>query len=177
MTEGVVVPKYTPEHIRNITRMHGTAEYAKDLEATMATVSAEPYWEYHPMGLAFVGREAVAAHYQILFDTIRLAPGKPYVREVERCIRAYGDDCVWVEKKVRFNYDGFEDGREIDSYFTVVVTVDDHHVIGERAYYSGPLATVIDQCFTEVFRALPGVVDLSARREWHVEDSLASTAL
>jgi hypothetical protein len=171
LAEGVLTPRYTPEHIRKISRLHGTAEYAKDLEATMATVGADPYWEYHPMGLAFVGREAVEAHYKILFDNVRLEPGRPYVREVERCIRAYGDDCVWVEKKVRFNFDANEDSQQVDSYFTVVVTVDDQYVIGERAYYSGPLATVIDQCFTESFRALPGVVDLSTRRPWHTEDS------
>lgn len=174
-TEGVVAPKYTPEHIRKIARLHGTAEYAKDLAATMATVGPDPYWEYHPMGLAFIGREAVAAHYKILFDNVRLEPGKPYVREVERCVRAYGDDCVWVEKKVRFNFDGYDDSREIDSYFTVVVTVDDQYVTGERAYYAGPLASVIDQCFTESFRALPGVVDLSARRPWHTSDSRPAT--
>lgn len=174
-SEGLHTPKYTPEHIRRIARLHGTAEYSKDLKATMATVGPDPYWEYQPMGLAFVGREAVEEHYRILFDNVRLEPQKPYVREVERCYRAFGNDCVWVEKKVRFNFDGYDDSLEIDSYFAVVVTVDDQYVIGERAYYAGPLATVIDQCFTESFRSLPGVVDLSVRRPWQVEDSLAST--
>jgi hypothetical protein len=165
----VVTEKYSPAHISKISKLHGTAEYAKDLEATMATVGPHPYWEYQPMGLAFVGREAVAAHYKILFDNVRLAPGKPYLHEWERP-RSYGDNCVVVEKKVRFTLEGYDDSELVDSFFIVVVIVDDNYVVGERAYYSGPLAKAIDECFDAQFRALPGVIDLSQRRPWRDGD-------
>jgi hypothetical protein len=146
--------RFTPDEIREITKPHGIAEYAKDLEATMATVGSEPLWEYHPMGLALVDRDAVAAQYQILFDHVL-----PYVvSETERS-RAFGDNYVMIEQEIRLKIDD----TESVSYFTVVVTVDEGHVTGERVYNSGPLATLLDQCFDESFRALPGVVDVFDR--------------
>jgi hypothetical protein len=145
--------RFTPEQIIEITRAHGTAEYAMDLEATMATVGPNPYWEYHPMGLALVDHEAVKVQYQILFDRVL-----PYIVDQTERSRAYGDNYSMIETKVRLNLDG----QQSDSYFTVVVSVDDGYVVGERVYNSGPLATLLDRCFDESFRALPGVIDLFA---------------
>jgi hypothetical protein len=143
----------TPEQIVAVSKPHGIAEYSRDLEATMATVGPNPYWEYHPMGLALVDREAVAVQYQIMFDHVL-----PNIVSETLRSRTFGENFSVVEQKIRLNIDG----EESDSYFTVVVSVDENYVIGERVYNSGPLVALLDRCFDESFRKLPGVVDLFA---------------
>lgn len=143
----------TPEEIDKITKGHGAAEFAMDMEATMATVGASPHWEYHPMGLALTDRESVEVQYELLFEHIL-----PCVVSQSSRAFGYGDNYVIREQNFRMNFDGVES----DNYFTVVISVDENHVIGERIYNSGPLVAVLDRCFDEKFRALPGVVDLFA---------------
>jgi hypothetical protein len=147
--------RFTPEQLTKIAKPHVVAEAERDLEATMATVGPDPYWEYHPMGIALVDREAVRVQYELVFENIL-----PYIVSQTERSRTYGDDYYLVEQKYRFNFEG----EESDSYFTAMVTVDDSHVVGERVYNAGPLVAVLDRCFDGSFRKLPGVVELYPRR-------------
>jgi hypothetical protein len=114
--EGVATAQLTPEQIDACTGPHGAAEFARDLEATMATVGPEPLWEYHPLGLALTDRQAVEVQYQLIFDHVL-----PYVVSHTEQARAYGDNYVVQEQLFRFNFDGVES----ESKFTVTVVCDD----------------------------------------------------
>jgi len=56
---------------RNFERMraHTTAEWSGDLDATMATMTADPFQVFHPTGLKVYGYDAVRAFYRERFRT------------------------------------------------------------------------------------------------------------
>lgn len=55
------------EHVRALAREHSRAEDVRDLAATMATLVAEPVYEFQPTGRIMRGRELVEAYYEHLF--------------------------------------------------------------------------------------------------------------
>ncbi|MFM9888207.1 MAG: ester cyclase [Burkholderiales bacterium] len=50
-------------------RAHTTAEWTGDLDATMATMTSDPFQVFHATGLAVYGYDAVRAFYQERFQT------------------------------------------------------------------------------------------------------------
>ncbi len=57
------------ERAQLIGKRHSEAEGVRDLAETMATVVAEPVYEFQPMGLVMRGRDKVEAYYRHLFES------------------------------------------------------------------------------------------------------------
>lgn len=57
----------TLDEVVELARRHAEVEGRCDLEATLATLVAEPSYEWQPMGWTMRGREAVTRYYEHLF--------------------------------------------------------------------------------------------------------------
>jgi len=66
----------TEAEILALTREHGRAEQALELDNVMATLEATPVYYLYPVGLKMVGVDKVRRYYQNLFDNVMTRLGK-----------------------------------------------------------------------------------------------------
>jgi hypothetical protein len=60
---------WSAEKMLELGRAHAGAEARADLEATMATMVAEPFYEFHPIGLSLSGGDAVRRWYRQFYES------------------------------------------------------------------------------------------------------------
>ena len=120
------------EHLRDEFELH-------DADATMSTMTAEPYLHHVPVLTGGVGREAVHRFYRDDFVS-----AWPKDTETHRISRTVGENTVVDELIVSFTHDtemplmlpGVEaTGRRVDLPHTVVVGFDDGKVAHEHIYW------------------------------------------
>jgi hypothetical protein len=140
----------TPERMLALMEQHARHEYASDIEATMATVSDNPVWEFHPLGLRAEGRDAVRAVYELEFahifpntigSTLRLGcfTERGLLRELSLRLRA-------------------PDGSEVTGLAVIAMEFESNGLIcAERAYASGAEVDLIAACFPESIWTVPGI--------------------
>ena len=119
---------------------HLRAEFVThDAEATMATMSPEPYLHHVPIMTGGVGREEVFAFYRDVF-----IPSWPDDTETESLTRTVGADHVVDEVIVRFTHDRempfmlpgvAPTGRRAELAHTVVVGFEDGLIHHEHVYW------------------------------------------
>ena len=63
--------RLTTEELIEIAHRHARAEADGDLEATLATLDDDPFYELLPVGLCFRGRQAAQVYYEHFFSTFR----------------------------------------------------------------------------------------------------------
>ena len=59
---------WSSERMLELGRRHSEAEARADLEGTMATMVAEPFYEFHPIGLTLSGGDRVRRWYSQFFE-------------------------------------------------------------------------------------------------------------
>ena len=132
---------------------HGRAEYDGDIDAVMATVGADPVWEFHPLGVRITGRDAVRAAYEVQLRhlvpriagsrvrTLNHGPGT-YTREAEYEVRLPDGSSAWGQGITVYEFD--RDGL----------------MTAERIYGSGALVPLVERCFPPDVLRLTGVTVL-----------------
>ena len=61
--------RWTPDDMYALGTRHADLEARGDMEGTLATLVAEPVYEFHPAGLRMQGREQVRRYYAHLFGS------------------------------------------------------------------------------------------------------------
>jgi len=119
---------------------HTTAEFAShDLDATMATMSAEPFVNHVPVMTGGVGRANVRRFYANHF-----LPGQPKDTAATLIARTVGSDCIVDELHHSFTHDiemswilpGVPPtGKRVEIAVVAVVQFEDGRISGERIYW------------------------------------------
>lgn len=138
----------TADQMEAALNAHGAHELALDVEATMATVSAEPSYEYVMLGLRADGREAVREAYRRMFAGYMSKVAGSSVRVI-----GAADNALCRE--------GFTTVQGDDGPVTcrtiTVITFEGDLVSGERMYTDPYLAKVVGDAFGADFADVPGV--------------------
>lgn len=119
---------------------HTASEFeSRDLAATMATMTSEPFVNHVPVMTGGVGRDGVRRFYGTHF-----IPGQPPDSEVDLVFRTVGESRVVDELVHRFTHTvdmpwilpGIAPtGRHVEIAVIVVVTFEDGKIAGERIYW------------------------------------------
>jgi hypothetical protein len=142
-----------PDRMAELLEQHARFEYAGDLEATMATVSERPLWEFHPLGLRAEGRDAVRVAYEYQFERIF-----PNIIETSRRLQSSGERGIVREIEMRIR---LQDGSEAEGFCIIAMEFEPNGLItSERSYGSGAIADLFVSCFTDPIWSLPGVTRL-----------------
>ena len=118
---------WTAERMLDLGRRHADAEAKADLEATMATMVAEPYYEFHPLGLTLSGGDMVRRYYTQFYENF--LPRTASYRLIEE----------WVnETSVAQEYEiGLRVGDGLETHRVIGILYADGELLGgERIYAS-----------------------------------------
>lgn len=145
------VNEMTPARMLALMNHHAGCEYERDLDGVMATVSGEPMWEFHPLGLRIEGRAAVQEMYEHLLDGLL-----PFIVGSAPRVVGYDDGILIREASYRIRH---PDGGEVTGQSAIVFEfASDGLLLSERVYASGALVNLVESCFPESFRSRPGVI-------------------
>lgn len=145
------------ERLLAMVRRHMDAELAQDIDAVMATLVTDPYYEIHPLGLRIRGRAAVREMYR------KLLPGSfDLIVESQAMTFNTGDP-----KHVWIGPDGVvirefctvqpPDGSRFGISEMAIFSFEGDLLAGEQFYCNGPLAALFKQALGPDFETLPGV--------------------
>jgi hypothetical protein len=118
--------KKTIAELTTIAHAHAAAEANGDLEATMATLEAEPVYDFHPVGLRMTGAKLTRRYYEHFFANV--GPRIAGFALLGEWINELG---VLQEYTVRYRYD---DGREREFHVMGLLTFGRERLSGERLY-------------------------------------------
>lgn len=130
---------------------HGKAELDFDVDATMATVVADPHYEIACLGLAVDGWDAVTEMYRRL-----LAGNRGRNIAAEERASALAGNTLMSEARVWFDS---RTGDRACGHYLIVVSFDPvlHKVIGERIYTDPVFGRLWAENLGADFADLPGV--------------------
>jgi hypothetical protein len=112
--------------LSGIARAHAAAEANGDLEATMATLEAEPVYDLHPVGLRMTGGQLTRRYYEHFFANV--GPRIAGFTLIGEWVNELG---VLQEYTVRYRYD---DGRVREFHVMGLLTFGQERLSGERLY-------------------------------------------
>ncbi|MFD4351599.1 hypothetical protein ACFWPX_03530 [Nocardia sp. NPDC058518] len=143
--------------MEDILLAHEKAELEQDIEATMATVSPNPHYEFPNFGWAADGTGAVREHYRRVLPNT----GK-YDIAAEKRVHASASNTLIREAWVSFTLEG----ERYTGMYLVVISFDaDLKLIsGERLYTDSNFAKVMGEDLGDDYGDVPGVsrIDASA---------------
>lgn len=125
-TEREVAVALTHDEIDALADEHVRAEAAGDVEAVLATLEDDPFYDLHPHGLRFTGRDAVRRYYEWLFTGFA-----PRQRRTELLARYVGDGGVVFEHRLWVARD---DGTVVCHDLVGIDVAGGHALAGERLY-------------------------------------------
>ena len=128
-----------------VAHAHAAAEAADDLDATLATLEADPVYELLPMGVAFHGQDAARGYYEHFFATVR-----PLVRGVDLRNEWVNDHGVAQEYVLEF---GLPEGVERHPVLAILI-FGETALSGERLYASDRLFHLLFGPVLELARPL-----------------------
>ena len=138
------------DEMLEIVRLHAAFEYASDLDATMATVSEHPLWEFHPLGIRVEGREAVSRAYELQF-----VHNLPFIEGSTQRTVFFGEAGLAKEAEYKIR---LPSGVRTLGHALIAFTFEEGLVSSERAYLSGGFVKLLEATFAdEDFFAIPGV--------------------
>ena len=118
---------WTAERMLDLGRRHADAEAKADLEATMATMVAEPYYEFHPLGLSLRGGDNVRRYYTQFYENF--LPRTASYRLIEEWVN---ETSVAQEYEIGLRVDG-----GIETHRVIGILYADGELLGgERIYAS-----------------------------------------
>ncbi|MGV3770354.1 MAG: nuclear transport factor 2 family protein [Sphingobium phenoxybenzoativorans] len=142
---------------------HGAAERAGDVDAVMATLCDDPYYEFFPLNYRVEGTAAVREFYERMLGAD--APGSQTFRITDTSGNL-GDlnspcDVIWIGNDSMVTRDDLlmtdADGRERSLRYLSIFTLKGMKLEGERIYMSQGAADYIRESLGEDFVSLPGV--------------------
>ena len=83
--------------IRALAEEHVRCEIAHDVDGVLATLEDEPFYDIHPQGLRFTGRDAVRRYYEWLFNSFG-----PRQRRTDEIATYVGDQGMTFEHRLWF---------------------------------------------------------------------------
>ena len=129
---------------------HMQAEAANDVETTLDTMSAVPYWEQCTIGVRAEGREAIRAWYTTVLPNVMLKATD--VREIRM---TWADNYVVAEHELDVT---FPDGSsKLCRHIAYYDFDEDGKIAGERAYCDVELGRIWRGCLDDDFFQVPGV--------------------
>ncbi|GHE76116.1 hypothetical protein GCM10017786_01280 [Amycolatopsis deserti] len=146
----------TLEEMEQILYRHEMAELSKDLDATMATVVANPHYEFPSWGWAADGPEAVREHYRrALADIDRGDPAS------KMRVHGVGPNTLFREASFSFNR---EDGERVTGQYLAVIEFDpvEKKVKSERQYGDSVFAEYLAPHCGPDYGEIPGVSRLNS---------------
>jgi hypothetical protein len=144
----------TLDEMEALLARHEEAEFALDLDATMATLGDNPVYELPALGWHIEGQEAVREMYR------RMLPGGEDLNMwAEKRVHALDDSSLCREAYVY--WDG-PDGRTTGRYMAVIAFEDDR-IAGERLYMCDRFAIAMAGVLGADFGDVPGVSRLEDR--------------
>jgi steroid delta-isomerase-like uncharacterized protein len=131
----------TAEQMHAVAERHVAAENVRDVEAALATYQDDCFYESTPLGLRFVGKDAVAMQYARLFGAL---PDAELTLDGE----AYGSEVLVHWGMFRGTLSGSffglpPTGRQVAFSFAAVLHFKNGLMEGERLYFD--LATFCEQ--------------------------------
>jgi len=148
--------RLTNEAMADLVKAHARAEYARDVDRTMATIGPDVLWEWHPLGLRITNRDSVREMYRLLYEHYF-----PHATRGTELMRVYGDDLIVNEVMVQLDIDG----QRSDAHLIAVISFGEGYLTSERIYVSGAQTGLLEKAFAGSFTELPGVVDLARSTE------------
>ena len=142
-----------PEIIQQRLQQHLEAEVALDVDATMATMAAEPIWECIPLNFRATGADAVRELY-----TRVIANYIPRLQNFEELTTSIGEEQAVVEHM--FTMD-MPDGSVAKGHHLAIALMKDGEMIGERVYFDSTVEKLFRWALGEDFFDVPGVTSLN----------------
>lgn len=142
-------PALSPDAILAMVGEHMAAEGRNDVEATLDTMSANPYWEQCTIGVRVEGREGIRAWYTRVLPDVMLK-----ATDVRELRLTFADSYVVAEHELDVN---FPDGTsKLCRHIAYYDFDEDGKIAGERAYCDIELGKLwLDALGPDVFD-LPG---------------------
>jgi steroid delta-isomerase-like uncharacterized protein len=121
-----------PDYAEILAR-HVTAESARDMEATLATLTEDCCFEDMPTGEVYRGREGVRTYYARWWSGLGVAPDGGRLHVID-------ESTLWAETRFLGTHIGSWEGiaptgRSISLRLAILVTFADGLMSGERFYY------------------------------------------
>ena len=139
----------TQDEMVELVREHDAQEAAGDVDAVMATVAADPFYEFLPLGYRIHGREGVSELYRRVLPML-----KQVVAGASQHNIWFSDDGYATEYE--FNIQS-EDGRPHTSSVIAAFTFDGRLMKSERAFLDPEFAALFKKALGEDFLSVPGV--------------------
>jgi hypothetical protein len=114
------------DRLRELARVHIRAEADGDIDTILATLEADPFYELHPLGVRFSGRDAVRRYYEWLCTGFRARQ-----RHTALIGEYVGDAGVIFEYRMWIARD---DGTVVAHNLVGVDVAGDELLAGERVY-------------------------------------------
>jgi hypothetical protein len=148
------MPRPTPrEVIEQRLATHLGAEVELDVDATVASMAAEPWWENVALGFRASGRDAVRELYtRVIADFI------PRLENFEEITTSFGDTQAVVEHLFTMR---MPDGQVRTGRHLAIAVFDDGEMVGERVYCDAVVAELFRYAMREDWFDVPGVTALS----------------
>jgi hypothetical protein len=125
----------TRDELVDLAHRHAAVEAAGDMEATMATLEADPLYELLPVGLSLRGRDAAQRYYEHFFSTFR-----PMARRGRLRAEYVSDEGLAQEYEIGVDLpDGTQELHQVFS----VLTFGTYALSGERVWGSERLLRLL----------------------------------
>lgn len=146
--------------LADLVARHCAAEVAQDIEAVLATVGPEPWFELHPLGLALSTRGAVAEFYRRMLPAFgQMKPsGSSATYGAPGSSRYLGDDAIVTRDEVLFQAEHGEVAVKSLALFQLDATCD--LLKGEQIFLNANAAALFARQLGDDFDTVPGVVRL-----------------
>jgi carboxymethylenebutenolidase len=143
------------ETIQQRLQAHLEAEVALDVDATMATMSANPIWECVPLNFRATGADAVRELYNRV-----IANYIPRLKNFEELTTSIGENQAVVEHMFTME---MPDGSTATGHHLAVALMEDGEMVGERVYFDSRVEKLFRWALGEDFVSIPGVTPLIER--------------
>lgn len=118
---------WNAERMLDLGRRHSEAEARADIEATMQTMVAEPYYEFHPLGLTLRGGDRVRRYYRQFYA--HFLPLTAHYRLIEEWVN---ETSVAQEYEIGLRVDGVVEAHRVIG----ILYAEGELLGGERIYAS-----------------------------------------
>jgi hypothetical protein len=140
---------------------HLMFEFNRDLDGTISTMSAEPFYEVFPMNLRMDGRAPVREWYRRMFE--KVIPCIVDIEKVEERSLGFGPSHLAIEQSTVMR---LPDGEVAMCNAITVVFFADDVVAGEHLYLDEGYRRVFADALGDDFASFPGVSSIfQPRRE------------
>jgi hypothetical protein len=117
------------EKMLELGRRHAEIEARRDLDALMATLVADPVYEFHPLGLTLRGGEAVRRYYAQFFENFMA-----HIERYELVDEWVNERSVVQEYEITLRFDGvLETHRTIGILFAEGELLGGERIYGDEA--------------------------------------------